>query len=49
MAQYERAERLKTAGNDDAILRWNSCVRMLKEHGELKPEPVDLQIPVLGE
>jgi len=31
MALYERAEQLRPAGNDDALLRWNSCVRMV--HG----------------
>ena len=25
----------------DAILRYNSCVRMLEAHPELRPEPVD--------
>jgi hypothetical protein len=26
-ARYAEAERLRPAGNDDAILRWNSCLR----------------------
>jgi hypothetical protein len=25
MACYEEAERLRSAGNDDALLRWNAC------------------------
>lgn len=29
---YEKAEALRPAGNDEAILRWNSCVRMLGKH-----------------
>ena len=29
---YERAEKLRPAGNDEAILRWNTCVRMLGKH-----------------
>lgn len=31
MGFYERAEKLRPAGNDDAILRWNSCARLLNE------------------
>jgi hypothetical protein len=30
LARYAEAERLRPAGNDDAILRWNSCVRALQ-------------------
>lgn len=26
---YQEAERLRTPGNDEAILRWNACVRLL--------------------
>ena len=29
MEFYERAERLRLAGNDDALLRWNACARQL--------------------
>ena len=28
---FEEAERLRPAGNDDAILRWNRCVRLLQD------------------
>jgi tetratricopeptide (TPR) repeat protein len=27
---YEEAEKIRPAGNDDAILRWNRCVRLLQ-------------------
>ena len=30
LGQYAEAERLRPAGNDDPILRWNSCVRALQ-------------------
>ncbi|HSV08835.1 MAG TPA: hypothetical protein VLI07_20130, partial [Candidatus Binatus sp.] len=33
LARYAEAERLRPAGNDDAILRWNSCVRALQAAG----------------
>ena len=29
MTHYEQAERLRPAGNDDALLRWNACARMI--------------------
>lgn len=38
MAQYERAEALATAGNDEAKLRWNACARTI-EHERLHDEP----------
>jgi hypothetical protein len=30
MASFEKAEALRQPGNDDAILRWNTCVRALE-------------------
>ncbi len=30
---YEQAEALRPAGNDDAILRWNACARMIQRAG----------------
>ena len=30
MDAFERAEALRAAGNDDAILRWNTCARTLE-------------------
>jgi hypothetical protein len=37
MECYERAEALRPPGNDDAILRWNACARLLTDHPHLKP------------
>ena len=37
MACYERAEAIRPSGNDDAILRWNACARVLMEHPNLRP------------
>ncbi|MFI5233530.1 MAG: hypothetical protein ACHQSE_13555, partial [Gemmatimonadales bacterium] len=31
MTWYEKAESLRPAGNDDAVLRWNTCARILNE------------------
>jgi tetratricopeptide (TPR) repeat protein len=37
MAWYEKAEAIRPAGNDDAILRWNTCVRVLHRHAPQRP------------
>jgi hypothetical protein len=34
---FERAERVRPPGNDDAILRWNTCVRILRQNPQLQP------------
>jgi hypothetical protein len=49
MECYERAQQIHPAGNDDAILRWNSCARVLNAHPELKPRPEEPRTHVLGE
>jgi hypothetical protein len=38
MDLYERAEKIRPAGNEDAVLRWNACVRTIRREG-LKPPP----------
>ena len=45
MALFEKAEGLRPPGNDESILRWNTCVRMLNCNDQLRPgtqEPVEL-------
>jgi hypothetical protein len=32
MHWYEQAEALRQPGNDEAILRWNTCARLLERH-----------------
>lgn len=32
MTWYEKAEHMRPPGNDESILRWNTCVRMLAKH-----------------
>ena len=46
---FERAEAVRPVGNDDAILRWNTCVRILEKHPELKPSPDMREEPLLLE
>jgi hypothetical protein len=45
---YEQAERLRPPGNDDALLRWNSCLRLCQRF-HLHPEPEEKFQPVLGD
>ena len=40
MVAYEKAEKLAPNGNDDAVLRFNACVRMIERHA-LTPPPAD--------
>jgi hypothetical protein len=49
MAWYEKAEAMQPANNDEAILRWNSCVRLLGKHepaGRFEPREYE---PTIGE
>jgi len=46
MELYEQAGELRESGNDEALLRWNCCVRAV-EADELEPEPDDDFRPLL--
>ena len=46
---FEEAERLRAPGNDDAILRWNACIRFLAQHKELAPMAEEISEPILSE
>jgi hypothetical protein len=37
MDWYEKAEGLRPAGNDEAILRWNTCARILNRSDHVRP------------
>jgi hypothetical protein len=39
MAHYEQAIEFASPGNDDAILRWNTCVRVIMQNPEIRPLP----------
>jgi hypothetical protein len=39
MKCFERAEALRPAGNDDSILRYNSCVRLLTSNSSIREAP----------
>jgi tetratricopeptide (TPR) repeat protein len=46
MGHYEKAEKLRPVGNDDALLRWNACARLLMSSPDIRPEPASLHEPV---
>ena len=45
MEHFERAESLRPAGNDEAILRWNTCARILDRNPILAPAPREEYVP----
>jgi len=47
MAWYEKAEALRPEGNDEALLRWNSCARIINEHEHVEPGEEDDFVPLL--
>jgi len=46
---FEQAERHGAPGNDDAVLRWNTCVRFLSRHQELAPSAEEVSEPIISE
>lgn len=47
MTWYERAEAIRPAGNDDAILRWNTCARLISGNSQLGPHTETAYEPAL--
>jgi tetratricopeptide (TPR) repeat protein len=48
MTFYERAEELSPSGNEDALLRWNTCARQIMRH-HLGPAVDDFHEPLMLE
>jgi hypothetical protein len=46
MIWFEKAEAVHSAGDEDAVLRWNTCVRIIMDRN-LKPRPRDDSRPSL--
>jgi tetratricopeptide (TPR) repeat protein len=44
MQCFEDAEKIRPQGNDDALLRYNRCLRLVQSIPELKRESLDLEI-----
>jgi hypothetical protein len=49
MQAFERAEAVKPADNDDALLRWNACARLFQRHPELSTTDEEGTAPVMLE
>jgi tetratricopeptide (TPR) repeat protein len=49
MKAFERAESVKPADNDDALLRWNACARVFARHPELEVRDEERTAPVMLE
>ena len=47
MESFEEATSIRPEGNDESILRWNTCARILERHPELEPAPKDSFEPLL--
>jgi hypothetical protein len=46
---FEEAEKLRPEGNDDAVLRWNTCVRLLEQHRDISPHVAEASAAILSE
>jgi hypothetical protein len=46
MDWFEKAEAIRPAGNDEALLRWNTCARIIMRN-KLAPRPQDEYAPSL--
>jgi tetratricopeptide (TPR) repeat protein len=49
MDSYEKAESIRPSGNDDALLRWNACARLLNRDHHLAPAVEERGEPLLLE
>lgn len=47
MSFYEKAEAIRPPGNDDALLRWNTCARLMIRNPHLAPRPEERFEPLL--
>lgn len=46
---YEKAEAIRPPANDDALLRWNTCARLLMRNPHLQPAPRERSEPIMSE
>ncbi len=49
MGSYDTAAANAPAGNEDAILRWNACARVINRNPDVVPEPESVGVPHLLE
>jgi hypothetical protein len=46
MREFERAAAMQPAGNEDAILRWNACLRMLEREEHRESQVTEIRLSV---
>ena len=46
MEWFEKAEAVRPAGNDDALLRWNTCLRMIDKNHLTAREDERIELPL---
>lgn len=49
MSWYEKAEALRSGANDDPVLRWNTCARLLNGNSNIRPRDEEAYEPILLE
>lgn len=49
MECYSQAEQLRAAGNDDSLLRWNTCVRFLRKYPQYAEAEPEISEPLMLE
>lgn len=49
MSWYEQAEASRPPGNDEALLRWNTCARLVDRDEHVRPRPPEDFAPSLEE
>ena len=49
MDWYQKAEKIRPDGNDESLLRWNTCARLLNQNPHLTPKTDEAFQPSLGE
>ena len=49
MSWYEKAEAVRPPQNDDALLRWNTCARVLARHPQIKKATEEQREAILSE
>lgn len=49
MGHYETAETLRPTGDDDPILRWNTCARLIERHPHARPHEAAPESPIESE
>jgi hypothetical protein len=47
MSWYEKAQAIRPPGNDDAVLRWNTCARIFMHNKHLQPREEETAEPFL--